>query len=218
LITIAGILYLYHTNKPNMKKLMLSALCIGTLLLINLKTSAQAKTEVKDADKWFQSQTYLGGLKLVPAPSTNAAEFARQYKLNKAVWDKAFAYLKNTDLDNLPVGKYPIDGDNVFASVTDNPTKPYDKTAWESHRKYIDLQYVIQGAEKMAVNPVSASKVTEPYNEAKDAAHYDAEGKIYELRPGTFFLFFPTEAHRPNIQVDGIAHDKKIVLKIKYVE
>lgn len=203
-----------------MKKIILSAVLLFSTAITTQNASAQAKTEVKDvkAEKWFTGQEYLGGLKLVPAPSTNAIEFARQYKLNKAVWDKAFAYLKATDLDKLPVGKYPIDGDNVFASVTNNPTKPYEKTAWESHRKYIDLQYVIQGAEKIAVNPVSASKVTEPYNEAKDVAHYEAEGIQYQAVPGTFYLFFPSEAHRPNIKVDGIDHDKKIVLKIKYVE
>lgn len=204
-----------------MKKLLLSsALIAAVLFTTNLTASAQAKTEVKDvkAEKWFTGHEYLGGLKLVPAPSTNAVEFARQYKLNKAVWDKAFAYLKNTDLDKLPVGKYPIDGENVFASVTDVPNKPFDKTAWESHRKYIDLQYVIRGAEKIGVNPVAASKVTEPYNEAKDSAHYEADGKIYEAVPGTFYLFFPTEAHRPNIKVDGVDHTKKIVLKIRYVE
>jgi biofilm protein TabA len=197
-----------------------SALLIGAFFATTLTASAQAKTEVKDvnADKWFAAHDYLGGLNLLPAPSTNAVEFARQYKLNKTVWDKAFAYLKGSDLDKLPVGKYPIDGENVFATVTDNPTKPYEKTAWESHRKYIDLQYVIQGAEKMAVIPVTEAKVTEPYNEAKDVAHYDAQGKVYEARPGIFFLFFPSEAHRPNIQVDGVDHDKKIVLKIRYVE
>ncbi|MEO6521251.1 MAG: YhcH/YjgK/YiaL family protein [Mucilaginibacter sp.] len=200
-----------------MKKLLLSALCIGALLSTNLNASAQAKPDAK-TQKWFDGHEYLDGLKLVPAPSTNAAEFARQYKLNKAVWDKAFAYLKNTDLDKLPVGKYPIDGENVFASVTDNPTKPYEKTAWESHKKYIDLQYVIQGAEGIAANPVATAKVTEPYNEAKDVAHYEADGKQYTAVPGTFYLFFPADAHRPNIKVDGADHDKKIVLKIRYVE
>ncbi|EHQ30161.1 YhcH/YjgK/YiaL family protein [Mucilaginibacter paludis] len=202
------------------KSIISSALIIAVAFSISFKASAQAKTEVKEvnAEQWFASHQYLGGLKLLPHPSTNAIEFAKQYKLNKAVWDKAFAYLKNTDLDKLPVGKYPIDGDNCFASVTDNPTKPYEQTAWESHRKYIDLQYVIQGAEKMAVIPVSEAKVTAPYLEAKDVAHYDAEGKVYEARPGSFFLFFPPDAHRPNIKVDGIEHDKKIVLKIKVVE
>jgi biofilm protein TabA len=204
-----------------MKKLFLSsALLIVTLLSINSSASAQKKTEWTEAkaEKWFNEHKYLDGLKLVPAPSTNKIEFAKQYEANKAVWDKAFAYLKNTNLDSLPVGKYPIDGDNVFASVTYSATKPYEKTAWESHRKYVDLQYVIQGAEKIAGTPVATAKVTVPYDEAKDVAHYEADGTQYEARPGTFYLFFPPDAHRPNIQVDGIDKDKKIVLKIKVVQ
>jgi biofilm protein TabA len=198
-----------------MKKLLTATIAIASLLFINQSTSAQTKAE---ADKWFASHEYLAGLKLMPAASTNTIEFAKQYKLNKAVWDKAFAYLKNTDLDKLPVGKYPIDGDNVYATVTDNPTKVFEQTAWESHRKYIDLQYVIQGAEKMGMAPVTTATVTDSYNEAKDVAHYKVEGTQYEALPGTFFLFFPTDAHRPNIKVDGIEHDKKIVLKIKVAE
>lgn len=203
-----------------MKKLFLSAAILFVATLTNYKASAQAKTEWTEAkaEKWFKEHKYLDGLKLVPAASTNKIEFAKQYEANKAVWDKGFAYLKNTDLDNLPIGKYPIDGDNVFASVTDSPTKPYEKTAWESHRKYIDLQYVIQGAEKIAGMPVAGAAVTEPYSETKDVAHYSGEGTQYEARPGTFYLYFPTDAHRPNIKVDGIDHDKKIVLKIKVVQ
>ena len=70
----------------------------------------------------------------------------------------------------------------------------------------------------MAVAPVASAKITDPYNEAKDVAHYEVEGKQYDARPGTFFLFFPVDAHRVNIKVDGAEHDKKIVIKIKYTE
>jgi biofilm protein TabA len=199
-----------------MKKILLSAaLVLTTLVVANQTASAQSKAE---ADKWFAAQQYLGGLKIVPAPSTNTVEFAKQYKLNKTVWDKVFAYLKRTNLDSLPIGKYPLDGDNAFVSVTDNPTKPYDKTTWESHRKYIDFQYVAQGAEGMAAAPAASLKLTDPYNEAKDVAHYEGTDVQYDARPGTFYLFFPADAHRVNIKVDGAEHDKKIVIKIKYVE
>lgn len=203
-----------------MKKTFISAAILFAAALTTYKASAQAKTEWTEAkaEKWFKEHKYLDGLKLVPAASTNKIEFAKQYEANKALWDKAFAYLKNTDLDKLPVGKYPIDGDNLFASVTDNPTKLYENTAWESHRKYIDLQYVIQGAEKIGATPVATATITDPYVEAKDVAHYAAEGTQYEARPGTFYLFFPPDAHRPNIKVDGIEHDKKIVLKIKVAQ
>jgi YhcH/YjgK/YiaL family protein len=142
-------------------------------------------------------------------------EFARQYHLNKEYWDKAFAFLKNQDLNKIAKGKYPIDGENVFASVTEDPSKDFDKTNWESHKKYIDLQYVINGQELIGVYPVSKSTVTKEYDDKKDAANYKADGKTYPATPGTFFLFFPGDAHRPNITPGGNKVVKKIVIKIK---
>ena len=132
------------------------------------------------------------------------------------MWDKAFAFLKEHDLDQLAPGKYPIDGDEVYAMVTENPTKDMDQTNWESHRKYVDLQYVIRGKEKIGVAPVAKATVTREYDDAKDLANYKSEGKFYVARPGTFFLFFPQNAHRPNVKVDGSEKDKKIVVKIRY--
>src|SRR5476651_998434 len=189
------------------------------LMLAGITYGASAQTMSKaEADKWFKSHTYLNGGKLVPAESTDAVVFAQQYAKNKDQWDKVFAYLKNTDLDKLAPGKYPIEGTDLSASVTESPTKDFDKTLWESHRKVIDLQYVIQGAEKISVFPVAQAKVTVPYDEAKDVARYEAEGTVYTAVPGTFYLFFPSDAHRPSIKVDGIDKDKKLVIKIKYVE
>ena len=169
----------------------------------------------KKAAKWFKSRVWANGLKLNVAESVDKVAFAKQYTANKAVWDKAFAYFRDTNLDELTPGKYPVDGENVFAAVTDNPTKDFDKTNWESHRKYIDMQYVVQGAEKIGVVPMAQATVTKPYDEARDVANYSAEGKLYEARPGTIYLFFPQDVHRPNIKVDGIEKDKKLVLKVR---
>jgi len=198
---------------------MKNILCIIAFVTLTLFTaSAQTEWTQAKADKWFADHKYLDGLKLVPAPSTNKIEFAKQYNANKTVWDKVFAYLKNTNLDALPVGKYTIEGTGATVAVTDNPTKEYEKTAWESHRKFIDLQYAITGAEKMEAAPITSLQVTEPYLDAKDVAHYQGTGTQYEARQGTFFLFFPADAHRVNIKADGADHDKKIVIKIPYVQ
>ena len=169
----------------------------------------------KETKKWFQRQDWLGGARLKPHKSIDVQEFARQYQLNKKYWDEAFAFMKNNDLQKLPKGKSPIDGDHVFATITEDATKDFDKTNWESHRKYIDLQYVIEGEEKIGVSPVSKATVTKPYNEKRDAANYSVKGKIYSAVPGTFFLFFPLDAHRPNITPGGNKVVKKLVIKIE---
>jgi biofilm protein TabA len=142
--------------------------------------------------KWFKKKEWLNGLDAKPHSSIDKVQFAKQYHLNKAAWDKAFAYLKNTDLNALKARRYAIDGTNVYAIVTEAPSKDYDKTAFESHKKYIDLQNVITGEEKMAITQVTSVTVDRPYVEVNDIAYYTGEGKIYTIPAGTFMLFFPT--------------------------
>jgi YhcH/YjgK/YiaL family protein len=101
--------------------------------------------------------------------------------------------------------------------VTEGPTKDFDKSAWESHRNYIDLHYVIKGKEKIGAASVATATVTNPYDASKDIANYNTEGKFYVAEPGEFFLFFPSDAHRPGIKTDGSDSDKKLVIKIKYI-
>ncbi len=197
-----------------MKKKLLFPLLMLVFSGFCLPTEAQSTTSKKENEKWFKKQEWLGGLKLRPHSTVDVQEFARQYHAHKKYWDEAFAFLKNHDLTKLAPGKYPIDGENVYASVTEDPTKDYDKSKWESHRKYIDLQYVISGVEKIGVTPVANVKVTEPYNAQKDIAHYSGPGKLYIAKPGTFFIFFPGTAHRPNITTGGNTVDHKIVIKI----
>ena len=170
------------------------------------------------AKKWFKKKVWLNGLQLKPSKSVNYVEFYRQYQANKKYWDEAFDYLKTQNLQNLSNGRHDIDGDNVYASVTENPTKDYDSTTWESHRNYIDLQYVITGKEKIGVVSPNKLTVTKPYDASRDAANYSGNGKLYNAVPGTFFLFFPSDAHRPNIANGDKVPDKKIVIKIRYAK
>jgi YhcH/YjgK/YiaL family protein len=183
-----------------------------------IRTYAQAAPQTTmskhQVKKWFNGKEWLNGARLTPNSAINQTEFARQYQANKAYWDKAFAFLKEHDLAAIAVGKYPIDGTNVYASVTADPSKDFDKTQWESHRKYIDLQVVIEGEEKMGKSPLSALTVTKPYDETKDVANYSGDGKIYTVAAGTFMIFFPSDAHRPNITPGGNKVVKKVVIKV----
>ena len=188
-----------------------------TTLTISAQTTKSDWTDHK-AKKWVKKKEYLNGLVATPHAAIDKVQFAQQYHLNKTLWDKAFAYLKQTNLQTLPNGRYAIDGDNVYAIVTEAPTKDYDKTAFESHRKYIDLQYVITGEENMAKASLASVTVSKPYNESTDLANYTGEGKIYTVPQNNFILFFPSDAHRPNITPGGNKVVKKIVIKIRVAQ
>jgi biofilm protein TabA len=170
----------------------------------------------KTAEIWVDHNSWRKGMMLTLHPSTNKVEFARQYNKNPALWNAAFAYMKNKRLDTLATGRHEIAGEMLFASVTDGPSKELDKATWESHKKYIDLQYVIRGKERIGVAPASGALITKQYDENKDVMNYEVtDGLYYMAEPEIFFLFFPSDAHRPNIKVEGFDVVKKIVLKIR---
>lgn len=197
------------------KTVLFSIVVLSFLIQVHGQTSPAKPANKKEAQKWFRKKEWLGGLQLRPHPSTDAQEFYRQYAANKPYWDKAFAFLKEQDLKTLSVGKHEIDGENVYASVTENPSKNFDSTQWEAHRKYIDIQYVIEGKELIGVAAVSQATVIKPYDGKKDVANYSTKGKMLRAVPGTFFIFFPADVHRPNITPGGNEMVRKIVIKVK---
>jgi len=201
--------------KTTLKISLLSLFIVSTLCTSGQSTSTKQKWTTKKAEKWFKQKEWANGWTVDPDNTINIQEFAWQYHENKKYWDEAFAFLKSHDLKTLAKGKYPIDSNFVYATVTEDPSKDMDKTTWESHRKYIDLQYVIDGEEKIGVYPVAKSQVEKEYDENRDVANYLADGPLQTATPAVFFLFFPTDAHRPNITPGGNKVVKKIVIKIK---
>ncbi len=186
--------------------------------LMNASAFSQTDAE-KAADAWVKSKVWAKGLSVDIYTDVNNKEFKRQYEASREAWDKTFQFLADhKKLESLSPGTYTVDGTNVYASITEAPSKAPDLAKWESHRKYVDLQYVIRGKEKIEVAPLASATVTEPYNESKDVIKYTANGKYYMATPESFFLFFPSDVHRPSLKAEGNDVVKKLVIKIKYVE
>jgi biofilm protein TabA len=209
-------------NKQNAKIIVSDAqglvVLFTNLVITNYTVMSIEKLTPAKAEKWFITREWANGLKLEVHKSTDILEFFHQYAKNKTYWDEAFAWLRETDPDKIAPGKYKIDGERVYASVSEGNIKNLEDTRWEAHQKYIDIQYVAIGREKIGVAPLSKAVSTEPFNTEKDIGFYQIPEpgcKYYEALPGTFFIFFPQDAHRPGIKVKGTDSVKKIVIKIK---
>lgn len=131
-----------------------------------------------------------------------------------------FDFLKTTDLKALPVGKrYFKNG--IYANVEEYLTKSRSERKYESHRKYIDIQLMISGSEKMIVEEINNLEICEPYDEEKDICFYydNKQGKKYELKEKSFMIFYPHQAHMPCVDVQDGVHQKvkKIVFKVPYI-
>ncbi|MEO6232430.1 MAG: YhcH/YjgK/YiaL family protein [Ferruginibacter sp.] len=206
-------------------KSMLFKNCWMLLLAIALVTvgtncnSTKMATDLSGQDaKWFKSMGWLNGLQILPHESVNQQEFYRQYHLNKLWWDEAFEFLKTHDLNTIADGKYMIDSGNVFATVSTLDPNSKEKTNWEAHKDFNDLQYIISGKAMMGVASTESpnSIVSVPYDAKKDVANFTVTGeKYYDAVPGKFYIFSPHEIHRPGFKVAGYNEVKKIVIKVR---
>lgn len=125
----------------------------------------------------------------------------------------AFEFLKQTDLSTLNVGRIEIDGQNLYAMLQQYTSKPREQAAWEAHRRYIDLQVVLQGTENIGYANISRLSQGE-YDTNKDFLPLFGEGDFLTLQKGNFALLFPQDAHMPGLAIGSPAPVKKIVLKI----
>ena len=131
----------------------------------------------------------------------------------------ALAHLATTDFSQLPVGNYPLDGDNIFVIVNDYQTEPKSTKRFEVHQKYIDVQYVVSGEEEFGYLPLADQTPSKAYFEKHDYAEFDyqtnkADASFVQLKAGMFALFFPGDIHMPGAG-DVATAVRKVVIKVK---
>jgi len=142
------------------------------------------------------------------------AESEKHLGLNP-LFEKAFAFLKRTDLAELSAGKHEIDGDRCWANVIDATLKPVEECKLEAHHKYIDIQAPVTGPETIGIADMDDTARALPFNEADDFVLYSAASKPVTLQPGDFAIFMPYGAHAPCGRAPG-GQDRirKVVVKV----
>jgi YhcH/YjgK/YiaL family protein len=140
-----------------------------------------------------------------------------QYEALSPRFAKAFAFLRGMSAQLAP-GRHEIAGDEVYASVQRHLTKPVAEKQYESHRKYIDIQYIHSGREIMywAPLPLLAKNVTMQYDEKGDALLYSLipEGVPLQVSAGQFAIFYPQDGHVPSCSWGDPAEVFKVVVKV----
>lgn len=140
-------------------------------------------------------------------------EHADRYCDMHPAFAQAFAFLKRSDLAELPAERHAIDGDRLFCIISKGPGRPRSEANLEAHRKYIDIQYIIAGDEEMGWKPTADCRISHtPYDAEKDIEFFkDQPDGWNDVPPGSFVIFFPQDAHAPLVG-EGEIH--KAVLKI----
>jgi len=124
------------------------------------------------------------------------------------------SFIQNTNLQDLPNGKHPINEKGAFASVNEYETKLEADCFIECHKAYIDIQMITKGQEYIGYCPTSDC-VAHAYDAEKDLQKLDGSVSYFTIKPEMFAVFFPHDAHMPCIRKEDKASlVKKIVFKI----
>ena len=134
-----------------------------------------------------------------------------------AAWKEVFNFLQTLTPDS-EEKKYTIGDDDIFAQISSYKTCAPETTELETHDKYVDVQMVLSGGEKMECAPRAELEISVPYDSDRDVAFYkslDPRPIQVEMVPGTFVMLFPHDAHMPELMRGGKAElVKKVVVKI----
>jgi len=141
----------------------------------------------------------------------NASKYANMHPL----FTKAFDYINQNDIANLPDGVSEIsEGLKVIVNTANGKTQATSLAKFECHDKNIDIQVCVRGLETIAWKP--REKCVTPngeYNPEKDVRFFnDTPDMYFQLTDGQFGIFFPEDVHAPMI---GEGEIKKIVFKVK---
>lgn len=118
---------------------------------------------------------------------------------------------------NIQPGRYALTGNN-YVNVDAYDTKVTNPVGYEAHRKYIDVQFLAQGHERVLIKPIDEVECTMPYDGDRDVAffsHTTQGATELTLGDGRFVVLFPDDAHEPQLCIGTPEPVIKIVAKIE---
>ena len=126
----------------------------------------------------------------------------------------ALKFLADTDFSKVELGRYELQGDDIFYMVQQYETDP-DKTISEAHKKYIDIQFMVDGEEIIGVAPICCEKTETEAKPENDVWFYECKTEPLTLIKNSFMVLYPNDLHCPGVAVDGARECHKVVVKVK---
>lgn len=128
---------------------------------------------------------------------------------------EGLVFLKHANKD-MANGVYQISS-RVKAIVSEYETKVQNEIGFEAHKKFVDIQFLLKGEERIGFLPIEKLTETKPYSELVDAAFYTTCIQPQEMIIGNgyFAVFFPQDGHMPQLCAANQETVKKVVIKIE---
>ena len=126
---------------------------------------------------------------------------------------KGLKLLRTTDFSAMEAGKYEVDGTELYYMLQSYQSKEQNDRP-EAHRRYIDIQYIVEGEEQIGVGALSGMTEEVSANPEGDIWFYHGPVTNIKMEKGSFAVFFPQDAHAPGIAAGDPAPVKKVVVKV----
>lgn len=130
-------------------------------------------------------------------------------------FSKVYEFITENDLHSLAPGKYEIDGNNAWVTISEQDAVGLDSVPeLEVHDTYIDIHVPLEGTETIGWRDRSkCSGVDVEYNAENDYAMLKEEPEVYvSVDPDNFVICFPKDAHAPLM---GTGVIRKAVFKVR---
>lgn len=134
-----------------------------------------------------------------------------------AVLREALALAVAEKPQDMEPGSYPLQGDDIFMNIMQFMTQsPASKKA-ELHERYIDIQLLLAGEERIVFGMSGAARQCEEWHAEDDyqLCCEIADEQAVTLKAGRFAVFMPGEPHKPGCVVEAPAEIKKVVIKVR---
>lgn len=114
-------------------------------------------------------------------------------------------------------GCYELQGDNIFMNVMQFVTQSPEQKKAELHQKYIDIQVLLSGEERILFGMTDSARQCEEIHAEDDyqLCNHIADEQALTLKPGRFAIFMPGEPHKPGCVVGDPGEIKKVVIKVR---
>ena len=135
------------------------------------------------------------------------------YKIDSYIKD----FILNID-PSIKAGRYVI-SDNAYMNIDEYKTRKKETIKLEAHRKYIDIQFLIKGKERVYTTNKEGLSVLKEYDENLDIEFYripERKLNISYLTKNKFMVLYPNDVHAPCINYENESEDvKKAIVKIR---
>lgn len=130
---------------------------------------------------------------------------------------KAVCFARD-EANGLAAGVHELDGDRLKANIDEYETEPAEERRFEAHEKYIDVQVMLDGGERQDVSVAANLVPVDPYDPERDLVFFQTPENFatIHLKPGTFVVYFPQDAHRPSCAMgDNPEPVRKVCMKVR---